>query len=73
MALIQALRACREKFSSPQFDAGKNIFQKAVDHFCGCNMVFIPLAPLPSGIDLKRISKNDSHKAETSRVTPGSQ
>jgi hypothetical protein len=36
-------------------------------------MVFTPLASLPSGNDLKRISKNVGHKAESSHATTGSQ
>ena len=36
-------------------------------------MVFTPLASLPSGNDLKRISKNVGRKAELSHVTTGSQ
>jgi len=35
--------------------AGKNIFSKGIDHFSICHTFFIPLAPMPSGIDLKRI------------------
>jgi hypothetical protein len=36
-------------------------------------MVFTPLASLPSGNDLKRISKNVGRKAESSHATTGSQ
>jgi hypothetical protein len=53
--------------------ARKNIFRKAIDQNWKCHMVFTPLASLPSGNDLKRISKNVGRKAETSRVITGSQ
>ena len=36
-------------------------------------MVFTPLASLPSGNDLKRISKNVGRKAKSSHATTGSQ
>ena len=51
----------------------KNNFRKAIDHFWICHTFFTPLASLPSGNDLKRISKNVGRKAETSHATTGSQ
>jgi hypothetical protein len=35
--------------------AEKNNFSKGIDHFSICHTFFIPLAPMPSGIDLRRI------------------
>jgi hypothetical protein len=61
------------KSSSSQSGAWKNNFRKAIDQNWKCHMVFTPLASLPSGTDLKRISKNDGFKAESSHATTGSQ
>jgi hypothetical protein len=52
--------------------AGKNIFSKGIDHFSICHTFFIPLAPMPSGIDLRRISKNVSSSDETFLLLTGS-
>jgi hypothetical protein len=52
--------------------AGKNNFSKGIDHFSICHTFFIPLAPMPSGIDLRRISKNVSCSDETFLLLTGS-
>jgi hypothetical protein len=61
------------KNSSSRSGARENNFRKAIDQIWKCHMVFSPLASLPSGNDLKRISKNVGRKAESSHATTGSQ
>ena len=51
----------------------ENNFRKTIDQFLICHMVFTPLAPLPSGNDLKRIFKIVGNEDETSLATTGSQ
>jgi hypothetical protein len=55
MQLGRASAGMRPKNIYCDSGAGKNIFSKGIDHFSICHTFFIPLAPMPSGIDLKRI------------------
>jgi hypothetical protein len=67
------LRASWRKSFLLERGAGKNKKSKGIDHFWNCHMVSTPLAPLPSGTDLKRIFKNVGNEDETSLATTGSQ